>query len=244
MEAFDPRKGKANIRCDLVKCGCKKIALISISHRYKYIYFGIPKCASTSIRNSLPDKENIRTDERLKTMLTDEVYNEYFKFTFVRNPWDRMVSNYSMFVKKKQRSRDYTPRLQIEELFQKPRRSISFAEFIHKAQSVKNHHWSQCCEWLPRDSDGCLDIDFIGRVENFDDDFQKLLTLLKIDINKYRSEMAALLRKKRKASINKEIVHFNKTNHKDYKLYYSNKEKQIIAKLFADDIKIFQFKFD
>ena len=79
-----------------------------ISHKYKFIYIRIPKTGSTSVEQFLIsiDPDCIRSDEttppyghhtasQLKRIVGDEVWSEYFTFTFVRNPYDWIASQYS-----------------------------------------------------------------------------------------------------------------------------------------------------
>jgi len=75
------------------------------SHKYKLVYFHIPKCAGVSVRRAIGiDKsknpfpyDNVSTalaiDVRYST--DDEIYNSYHKFSIIRNPFERMVSLYS-----------------------------------------------------------------------------------------------------------------------------------------------------
>tara|TARA_R100000008_G_C3527223_1_gene137244 strand:+ start:8 stop:754 length:747 start_codon:yes stop_codon:yes gene_type:complete len=75
------------------------------SHKYKLVFFHIPKCAGVSVRRAIGiDKKshnfpfkNVSTglaiDVRAQT--DDEIYNSYHKFSIVRNPYERMVSLYN-----------------------------------------------------------------------------------------------------------------------------------------------------
>ena len=75
-----------------------------INHEHKFIFIHIPKNAGTSIRNSFEiegyDKKVVKknwphdTCLEIKDYCGEEVWNEYFKFAFVRNPYDRLVSYY------------------------------------------------------------------------------------------------------------------------------------------------------
>ena len=80
-----------------------------ISHKYKFVFISIPKTGSTSIRNSLSQYGDVfsSTDpnspvylhiksKQLKKYFIENKWNwdDYFKFAFVRNPWDSMVSQY------------------------------------------------------------------------------------------------------------------------------------------------------
>ncbi len=61
-----------------------------VSEKYRTIYFLINKCASSSIKEVLLSKSSFRRI-RVKKLKNSE---NYFKFTFVRNPYDRIVSAY------------------------------------------------------------------------------------------------------------------------------------------------------
>lgn len=85
------------------------------SDEYKFIYLAIPRTASGTIQDHL-QKYGIRNRDRapdshitaLKTreLLGEQRWSSYFKFTFVRNPWDRAVSLY--YWKKKFGTHGYT----------------------------------------------------------------------------------------------------------------------------------------
>lgn len=78
--------------------------------RYKYIYIRSPKSASTSIVNVLGECDNVRTagynssscmalhfywpKSMLELDHLQQMWQDYFVFGFVRNPWRRA---YSMF---------------------------------------------------------------------------------------------------------------------------------------------------
>lgn len=72
-----------------------------ISHRHQFIFVHIPKTAGTTIRAAFyreydelhnPHHAGI---SKIKESLSEEVFQSYFKFGAVRNPWDREVSRYT-----------------------------------------------------------------------------------------------------------------------------------------------------
>ena len=75
------------------------IGYIMINHEHKFIFIHIPKCAGMSIGRTLynlVDKDpktyegfGIHHDE-----FDEKIWKEYFVFTFLRNPLDRLYSQY------------------------------------------------------------------------------------------------------------------------------------------------------
>ena len=67
--------------------------MINVSH--KFIYIGVPKTGTTSIETFIKKKYKILPSCQSKhwpISLHDTKYLNYFKFAFVRNPWDWVVS--------------------------------------------------------------------------------------------------------------------------------------------------------
>lgn len=76
-----------------------------ISDRYKYLYFVTPKCGSATVRHALAPftdigypvsnfEEHVTIRKFLAIYDDAGRYADYFKFTFVRNPYDRLYSSY------------------------------------------------------------------------------------------------------------------------------------------------------
>jgi Sulfotransferase family len=94
-----------------------------------------------------------------------KAWKEYFKFCFVRNPYQRVVS-------------DYLWRTKIKEV-----KDVKFLDFLyilddnfskHKIKPI-NHD-----NWLMYTIDDQIAIDFVGRYEQFNEDIEKVCTYLKI----------------------------------------------------------------
>src|SRR5690349_11597339 len=147
-----------------------------ISHRHRFIFFAIPKTGTHAIRRALrehlgpddleqvgmfehrtlpfPELAQLRhghiSARQLRPVIGEAIFGGYFKFAFVRNPFDRFVS-YCSFVSRNtgdfQRDPRATMKYVISEL--KPVGHILF----------RPQH-----EFLIGD-DGRLQVDFIGRQE-------------------------------------------------------------------------------
>src|ERR671916_1175076 len=73
-----------------------------VSHGHKLVFVHIQKTGGDTVsrlmRESIPDIFGFKAKHEfaVKAAADLECWNEYFKFAFVRNPWDRLVSWYSM----------------------------------------------------------------------------------------------------------------------------------------------------
>ena len=82
---------------------------MNISDKYKLIFFHLPKCAGKSVTNVLDIKTSDKTNEvsglkqtialgfdivNWNQQIYPQKWDNYMKFTIVRNPWDRVVSLY------------------------------------------------------------------------------------------------------------------------------------------------------
>lgn len=97
--------------------------------------------------------EKCRIDYRYE--LLKKYWDHYFKFIFVRNPWDRKLSDY--FFGKREGIVDS---------------NISFTKYINN-NHLNNDLWnSPCLEWI-EDKNGNIDKNiFIGKFENLKKDFK------------------------------------------------------------------------
>src|SRR5512134_1186259 len=65
-------------------------ARIVVWDRYKTVYVRVPKVANTSIRHSFGDGR----ERRACLAFLHRRYPRHLTFSFVRNPWSRLVSTY------------------------------------------------------------------------------------------------------------------------------------------------------
>lgn len=196
-----------------------------ISHRDKYIFVHIPKNAGMSIKAKLKDAHSwvIPTptdgvDPKLDLFwnhhgvkdLADQ-YPQYFTFAFTRNPWDRFVSTF-FYLKAGGMKKWDGPDVQ------KYIGNKSFREFtlncdeaIENQTHFKRQHW-----WLNGP------VDFIGRVENLQEDFDVVCDKIKIPRQK--------------------LPHANKSKHKHYTEYYDDETWGIVADKYKTDIERFGYE--
>jgi len=203
------RYARENIPCVFAKCKCpaqlkKKYSFVYVSEDRNLIYYNVPKCASTTIRHELFGQ---RTTASLLTPKRST--DQYLKFAFVRNPWDRMVSNWKMFTQRPKRLNQINLMV--------PKGEMSFESFINFSIEQANHHWQPQSLFIPEN------IDFLGKIESFDEDFNRLLALI--------GREPRTLRKK------------NTTKGDDYWTYYSPELVRLVGELYKEDIERFGYDF-
>ena len=187
----------------------------------KCMFVHIPKCAGTSVRRSLFGRDGgHRPLEVFRTMVPPEMFDQSFKFTFVRNPWDRLVSAFFFLQKSDlERNRRFA------------RRNLSaftdFDSFVRQWLTRKSI-WS-FTHFLPQHHFICIDqrlgVDFVGFYENLPEDF-------------------AIVAKKigRPAGLRDENRLGGRA--KDYRQYYSDETRQMVADVYAEDIALLGYSFD
>ncbi len=143
----------------------------------------------------------------LKNKLSKDIWTNFFKFGFVRNPWDWQVSLYHFMLK----SKNHFQHNQIKKL-------NNFDSYI-KWRVNKNLKLQK--EYFYDEKNNCL-VDFIGKIENIDEDFNEICN---------------------KIGIKATMPHKNQTKHKQYQEYYNLHTRELIAKNFREDIELFNYQF-
>ena len=153
-------------------------------------------------------------------------YDAMFKIAFVRNPWDRLVSWYTMIVDNSQR----VPREKHNRLWRYVlSRSRNFEEFIVHCTDViddedgqKSFVFNQL-DYIT-DDDGRIIVDFIGRYETLHADTARLLGGLGLT--------------------DWLLPHRNPSEHRHYTRYYTDAMRDLVAERFARDIEFFGYRFE
>lgn len=226
-----------------------------ISHEYKCIFIHIPKCAGTSIEKALGHhsewtgrgrqdhrtlrmyqpgipvgallgKENtvqfLKKNKYLlrahkspnpknKLTLTRKQYMEYFKFTVVRNPYERVFSWYwnVMSDKKHMKNLNHSS-------------NTTFEEFL-KEYAGKRHLLPQT-DFI-REYNGKINMDYIIRFENLSKEFKYVADKLNLPNFHLPHEVKS------------------KSDKADYREYYNKITKNIVDKIYKEEIVLFGYAF-
>ena len=150
--------------------------------------------------------ENIRAVQK---RMPKEKFDRYFKFAFVRNPWERLVSEYEFILK----SQTHGRHARVKKLG-------GFKQFIYMQIPRRDaYQVNMLC-----DRQGTLLMDFIGKMENLESDWQTVCDRIGIPVQKLP----------RKKFIKRE--HFSK--------YYNDETRQLVARHWAREIELFDYSFD
>ena len=197
----------------------------------KYIYICVAKVCSTSINRTLGHRYHPEPKyhhmgiEELASYYPDLELSEYFKFAFVRNPWDRLISVYHDFLNRrngKERIMNYSGLLKKEDTIYY--RSDGFEDFCFRfAESdwVNEHHHRPQIDYLT--IDGKISVDFIGRFENVAEDWQKVCEAVGVQLPLGHARASS--------------------GRKSYRDYYNNETRDCIAEVYKKDIEEFDYEF-
>ena len=164
-----------------------------ISLKYNYLYISNPKVACSTIKRTLqklelndPEFENVHDRDFSPLLRPSQVKNlerfiqrqQPFTFTFVRNPYTRLLSAY--IDKIQGRTGILTKLLDfIQQKYGETYTDLSFSDFIdvvceQKPRQMDPHWRIQYFHTLQEQ----LTYDFIGKFENFEQDFKQILNTI------------------------------------------------------------------
>lgn len=196
----------------------------------------MPKCAGTSIERALynyaSDISDIISESEMcerhkkwfiatKNLRNEHLFNsidnhvDYFKFTFCRNPYDRLVSTYKFF-KLAERGSTFSSFIKNTKLFEKVNSILDRGLCL---DTNFEYHLLPGVYFIKHG------VDFVGRFENLQEDFDTVCDKIGIPRPK--------------------LPHIIKTNHKQhYTQYYDDETREIVAERYAEDIEYFGYKFE
>lgn len=191
-----------------------------IDHKNKCIFIHLAKTGGTSIEKCLVQKDWWHVNRKTKhlsaksaSIIYKDYWNEYYKFSFVRNPWSLMPSWYRFRRVKENQGMDF-------------KSFLLYYDFSSKTAAGEK-------SWLPDTlsqfelliENGQPLVDFVGKFENLQENFNTVCDKIKVPHQK-------LLH-----------VHKTNKKSKHYTEYYNEETKQIVAEKYAKDIEYFGYEF-
>jgi len=166
--------------------------------------------------------------------VSEEQFNTYFKFAFVRNPWARIVSEYKY--------RGHANRFPFKEYL--------FHRFPYPSWADEYCHVIPQYDFL-YDSQGKLLVDFVGKYENLKKDFDEICLKLDIplqDLPHANRSLSLSQRNRDWVQLARNIKGFLNGQRKantfsHYTEYYDDESKEFVTKLYQNDIKAFGYEF-
>ena len=191
-----------------------------ICHKHKFIFIHIPKNAGTSITETfnMDDKGHHFFNYYKDKYPT--IWQSYKKIAILRNPWDRVVSNYEYARLEKsywhssENDRPYGQHPDYNLL-----KDISFEECVNilfnNKSSFKHQGWSNQNEYIS--IDGKIMVDEL---------------INQSDIKNYI-----------KKEFNIDLLEINKSRSKSYKEYYNQDLIDKVYQIYKDDVNLFNFNY-
>jgi len=192
--------------------------------RYQCIFVHVPKTAGKSISHSLfnwilgPHMNILK----FQLVFPKPTFDRYFKFAFVRNPYDRLVSAFFYLKNSDPNSSDYPwAKANLS-------RYDDFETFVTDWVTPQNiltwPHFKPQYRFICDVHDHVL-VDFIGRYENLEQDFAIVA---------------------QKLQINAELQYRNRGQHRrrKYHTYYTEETKNIVAEVYERDFTILEYDID
>jgi hypothetical protein len=190
--------------------------------RLRCIFVHIPKCAGTAVTARLFGRDTGHwklADFRL--LYTPREFRDYYKFAFVRNPWDRLVSSFHFLRDGGLNEADQVwGRANLA-------RFADFDDFV--LNGLPDWRIRRYMHFIPQSRFVTLpgrrgpQVDFVGKMENLAHDFKVVADRLGCD---------PVLEVRNKGNRNA-----------DYHPYYSLRTKAVVERYYREDIKMFGYEY-
>ena len=191
----------------------------------KRIFIHIPRCAGSSMQRADWNRGDFHQTIYFFKEKKHIDIDSYFKWCFVRNPWDRLHSVY-YFVKKLNCVVSFENFIRI---LYKEKNKLQTQNITHKEKElpaldlpVTKIHFFPMTSLIS--IDGEIKMDFIGRYENLEQDWKTIAEILKQPVGP--------------------LVHINRRRNKPY--YKNDYTKELIGmveEIYEKDIKAFNYVF-
>lgn len=207
----------------------------------KYVHVAIPRtattCVNVAIGNLKHPEPNLHHAELSEILNLFPHSSEYFKFSFVRNPFDRLVSIYHEF--RKNRGNRYSEKVILDKplLSEFDVSNNDIDNFRNFCSNLQNSNWINDLFFKPQFNfltiENKLSVDFIGKFENIDNDWLFVRDKIGFPNTPLQKNVGGEPRGFIRGS-----------NHQPYQNYYTQKEIDIVSKIYKKDLDLFGYEFE
>ena len=164
----------------------------------------------------------------IREEIGEKMFEEYFKFAFVRNPWDRAVSQFFHLT---QGSVSHGERPDLQQWLRISRSGVysspCFEEYLEAILRAPAHvFFIPQVEFILDDGGNPL-IDFIGRFEDLQKDFNTVCDTIGFP----RTPLGA-------------DTHKTARKYRSYHGFYSPAAKEMVAEIYKKDIEYFKYQYE
>jgi hypothetical protein len=180
----------------------------------RFVFVHINKTGGSSIEKALGLRFEHKTALEKVEELGRSTWDARFTFSFVRSPWDKVVSHYAYRLKTNQTGLAES--------------RMSFPDWVAAAYRDRDPRYYDIpkmfmpqVDWISG-PDGSVLVDFVGRFETLATDFAKVCSTL---------------------GIKAPLPHTNASPRGPYREYYDATSREIVASAFAADLDAFGYVF-
>lgn len=188
---------------------------LTISHHHRFIWFRVAKSGTRTVLNHLRAVSESPIEEASGLHYPVRKYSGYYKFAFVRNPWDRVVS---CWLDKVVRNNFFDLAPAVHESMQSDLRV--FLDYL-RAQDIT------VCDRHIRLQSRLIDmnnINFIGRLEAFNADFA--IVLRRLGLSPHSDDRVN-----------------GSPGRSGYRDYYDDETARLVGEIYERDIRAFGYVF-
>jgi hypothetical protein len=185
------------------------------------VYIHIPRVAGTSIATAIFGREVVHWALR-DYEATGVDLSEYWKFAVVRNPWDRLVSTFEYL--KRGGMPKYPYDQDVGALI--ARRGFTFERFVKDWLPGREFSYIHLFPQVHFMGAGgkAIGVDFVGRYESLERDYSLIAERLGIESSLPRLNPSHRSR--------------------DYRQYYTAELVDLVQEVYADDIRLLEYRFE
>lgn len=189
---------------------------MTVSDKYKFIFFHLRKTGGTSVAVSIgengsdPFKDRHLTPSQAQNRIPGK-FKSYYKFSIIRNPFDRLVSCFA-----------YDKQVTTEFIAGGKHHGMNFNDYL-QYRLIEQGGWWRTAQADYLAPNGEMIIDFLCRFERLQEDFNKVCE---------------------RVGMNKRILPFRRqTKHEKYWKYYNDVSRELIEEFYSRDLEEYGYKF-